>query len=89
MSDVLKIAQQRRKVYEAAIAEKERELEELREIINDLDTFLDFGETLIGSGEPETAEVPQPDAEDPHDADEDWDVPANQNSLSRVLSSRS
>lgn len=47
MSDAMQIARQRRKEHEEAIAKREREIEELREMIADLDSFIDFGQELI------------------------------------------
>ena len=97
MTDALQIARQRRKDHEAAIAEKEREIEELREMIGELDSFIEFGEALVGDEKPQIKEVPQPfaaapapttvaDDEDPAD---DWNVPDEDNgAIARMLASR-
>ena len=52
MSDAMNIARQRRKEHEQAIAKREQEIEDLREMIADLDSFLEFGQELIGGPAP-------------------------------------
>lgn len=54
MADPIKIAQSRREEYKKDIAKKEAEIEELKELISDLDSFIEFGEALISDGD-ETA----------------------------------
>ena len=51
MNDAMQIARQRRKEHEQAIAKREREIEDLREMIADLDSFLEFGQELMGGAE--------------------------------------
>ena len=48
MADALKVAQSRREEYKKEIAKKEAEIEELKELLSDLDSFIEFGEALIG-----------------------------------------
>ncbi|MEO9824485.1 MAG: hypothetical protein ABJF50_08730 [Paracoccaceae bacterium] len=49
MSDAMQVAQTRRAGYQKAIAQKETEIAELREHLEDLDNFLEFGESLMGN----------------------------------------
>jgi glutathione S-transferase len=49
MSDAMQVAQQRRAGYQKAIAQKETEIAELKEHLEDLDNFLEFGESLMGN----------------------------------------
>ena len=51
MADALKVAQNRREEYKKDIAKKEAEIEELKELISDLDSFIEFGEALISDGD--------------------------------------
>ena len=51
MADPIKIAQSRREEYKKDIAKKEAEIEELKELISDLDSFIEFGEALIGDSD--------------------------------------
>lgn len=95
MTDALQIARQRRKDHQDAIAEKEREIEELREMIGELDGFIEFGEALVGDEMPRIKEVPQPFAaapaavEDDEDPADDWNVPDEDNgAIARMLASR-
>ena len=48
MSDAMQVADQNRKNYKKAIAQKEAEIAELREMIVDLDNFIEFGNSLLG-----------------------------------------
>ena len=57
MSDAMQVAQQRRAGYQKAIAQKETEIAELKEHLEDLDNFLEFGESLMGN-EPAAAATP-------------------------------
>mgnify|MGYP001829059724 CR=1 FL=1 len=52
MADALKVAQSRREEYTKEIAKKEAEIEELKELLSDLDSFIEFGEALIGEDAP-------------------------------------
>ncbi|MEM9426350.1 MAG: hypothetical protein AAGA06_06580 [Pseudomonadota bacterium] len=47
MADALKVAQTRRDEYKKDIAKKEAEIEELKELLSDLDSFIEFGEALV------------------------------------------
>lgn len=49
MSDAMQVAQQRRDGYLKAIAQKETEITELKESLEDLDNFLEFGQSLLGN----------------------------------------
>ena len=54
MADALKVAQNRRDEYTKEIAKKEAEIEELKELISDLDSFIEFGEALVKDGDTPT-----------------------------------
>lgn len=54
MADALKVAQNRREDYKKEIAKKEAEIEELKELISDLDSFIEFGEALVNDGDATT-----------------------------------
>ena len=54
MADAIKVAQTRREEYKKDIAKKEAEIEELKELISDLDSFIEFGEALINDGPTES-----------------------------------
>ena len=54
MADAIKVAQSRRDEYKEDIAKKEAEIEELKELISDLDSFIEFGEALVGDGPAES-----------------------------------
>lgn len=54
MADPMKVAQTRREDYKKDIAKKEAEIEELKELISDLDSFIEFGEALINDTPAET-----------------------------------
>lgn len=61
MADALKVAQNRREEYKKDIAKKEAEIEELKELISDLDSFIEFGEALVSDDGPaENAATPTP-----------------------------
>ena len=47
MADAIHVAQQRRENYKRAISEKEQEIEELKELMADLDNFIEFGQALL------------------------------------------
>lgn len=51
MADAIKVAQNRREEYKKDIAKKEAEIEELKELISDLDSFIEFGEALVNDGD--------------------------------------
>ena len=48
MAEAVQVAHQRRKDYQASILKKKSEIEELEELIGDLDSFIEFGESLTG-----------------------------------------
>lgn len=52
MSDAMQIARQRIKDHQDTISRKEREIEDLREMIGDLERFLEFGQDLLGNSGP-------------------------------------
>lgn len=99
MSDAMQIARQRRGEYEESIARKEREIEELREMIGDLDRFLEFGQDLIGgngsTGKPADPAPAKPNVQNiqdvspkpVNDMDEEWDTDATK-SIENVLAAR-
>lgn len=58
MADAIKVAQTRRDDYKKDIAKKEAEIEELKELISDLDSFIEFGEALVSDDDGE-----KPDSE--------------------------
>lgn len=60
MADPMTIAQSRREEYKKDIAKKEAEIEELKELISDLDSFIEFGEALIGDGPADTKTEEKP-----------------------------
>ncbi|MEM9971011.1 MAG: hypothetical protein AAF762_07915 [Pseudomonadota bacterium] len=57
MADALKVAQNRRDEYKKEIAKKEAEIEELKELLSDLDSFIEFGEALVNDGDEKPAET--------------------------------
>ena len=72
MKDAMEIARQRRQDHVDEIERLEREIEALQDKIGELDTFLDFGETLIGGGDakqsskaPEKAEEAEGEVDTP------------------------
>ena len=50
MADALEVANKRRQDYKEAISKKEAEIAELRELITELNEFIEFGDALIASG---------------------------------------
>ena len=92
MTDAMQIASQRKKSYLSAIAKKESEIAEMKELIADLDSFMEFGQALLGK-EPDTArEVSRPvavDAPRADDEEEGWDSDDEpQQQIARVVSQR-
>lgn len=55
MKDAMEIARQRRQDHIDEIARLEREIEKLQDKIGELETFLNFGETLINDGDAEAS----------------------------------
>ena len=93
MSDAMQIAHKRRKDYSAEIAKKEAEIAELHELIADLDSFIEFGEALVGNqpadtaGEPARPAAVQTSHED-DDEEVNWDTAEPQQHIARVISQR-
>ena len=58
MSDAMQVAKQNRKDHVKAIAQKEAEIAELREAIADLDSFIEFGNSLLGQDAPAQPQAP-------------------------------
>lgn len=99
MKDAMDIARQRRQQHVDEIARLNAEIEELQDRIGELDTFLDFGETLIGNAPtpisarvtsapaslrtPELREIDESD-----DWDDDADEDRAQQSIANVVSAR-
>ena len=81
MSDAMQIAHQRRKDYRDSIAQKEAEIAELHELIADLDSFIEFGDSLMGKqtqkpaepAKPSITAAPKPQIQAPTPLDEDDD----------------
>ena len=94
MSDAMQIAHQRRKTYLSAIAQKEAEIAEMNEMIADLDSFIEFGDALLGKDPEKVTETPRPAlAETPAatsdpDPDDEWETDTPQQNIARVISQR-
>lgn len=104
MSDAMQVAKQRHKEYEASVAKKEAEIEELNELIADLESFMEFGDALIGKTPAATpakktvvsrpvVQVTKPVTEPKNEWDNDDDDKAgdkndDNDGISRVLSQR-
>ncbi len=94
MTDALKVAEQRLEDYKKAISKKENEIVELKERIEDLDNFLEFGQALVSSGDDKPKTVSrtitpaaatkdtaiEPKASD--DKDDDWGDDEDDNAAS-------
>lgn len=94
MSDAMQVAEQRRNDYKMAISKKENEIVELKERIEDLDNFIEFGQALVAKGDEKPRKVSRPvQAEEnkQDDAGDEWgkseEGPVN-NGIARVLSQR-
>lgn len=98
MSDAMQVAKQRHKEYRTSVKAKEAEIEELHELIAELESFMEFGEALIGK-EKETepskrAVVSRPVVEvnkQMVDPENEWakdDDDKDNDGISRVLSQR-
>ena len=103
MQNPMQVAEKRIKEYRMAISKKENEIVELKERLEDLDNFMEFGQALVGMDgapqaqpekpkqqEAEAAKPTTPTAEEK--ADDDWSTddeasPIN-NGITRVLSQR-
>ena len=92
MSDAMQVAEQRLKEYRMAISKKENEIVELKERIEDLDNFIEFGQALVGKGEDEVRTVsrtPQVEKKPEAADDDDWGEDDQSNAgVARVLSQR-
>lgn len=104
MQNPLQVAEKRIKEYRMAIAKKENEIVELKERLEDLDNFMEFGQALVGrpeNGAPaKPAETPKADADNANPkaatteekADDDWgtddEASPINNGITRVLSQR-
>lgn len=90
MSDAMQVAHQNRKNHTKAIAQKEAEIAELREMIADLDSFIEFGNSLLGRPAAATPEatgprrVSQPAPQDK----QDWNSGDADEGIANVLSKR-
>ena len=82
-----------------AISKKENEIVELKERIEDLDNFIEFGQALVAKGEDKPRAVapahqaPAEAASPETQADDDWGKTENEtkpagNGIARVLSQR-
>ena len=100
MQNPMQVAEKRIKEYRMAISKKENEIVELKERLEDLDNFMEFGQALVGQpgegaqksapAKAEDAKQAVPTGEDK--ADDDWGTdeeasPIN-NGITRVLSQR-
>ncbi|MEM8751319.1 MAG: hypothetical protein AAGF28_13565 [Pseudomonadota bacterium] len=104
MQNPMQVAEKRIKEYRMAISKKENEIVELKERLEDLDNFLEFGQALVGKPgegaaqtapeqpktEADTKKQATPSAEDK--ADDDWgsddEASPINNGITRVLSQR-
>ena len=92
MSDAMQVAHQNRKNHIKAIAQKEAEIEELREMIADLDSFIEFGNSLLGkpttaaaTPEPQTARKTSQPAPN---GDQGWNTGDANEGIANVLAKR-
>ncbi len=90
MSDAMQVAHQNRKDYRKAIAAKEAEIAELQEMIADLDSFIEFGNSLLGKGEVVTAPTATPVAKEPtpERVKSEWNTGDANDGIASVLSKR-
>ena len=90
MSDAMLVAKQRRTDYQTAIAKKNNEIAELNELIADLDSFIEFGEALLGEKTEKVKEVSRPvaAAQFSGDADDEWNSNNIEQGITQVLSQR-
>lgn len=78
MTDAVQIAYERRKDYKASIARLEREIEELGELVKDLDSFIEFGEALVGKDSLKVKSITRPIVAELNPVDEDDVDPADE-----------
>lgn len=103
MTDAVAVAKARREDYQNAITDKEAEIAELKELVGDLDSFIEFGEALVTdadgavetkSEEPsvELKEVPNtpvtPKIDNDHEPVSEWDTVENSQGIASVLETR-
>lgn len=90
MSDAMQVAQQNRKEHLKAIAQKEAEIAELRETIADLESFIEFGNSLLGKEPKVTTEVmpARPKSQPAPEADQGWNSGDVDSGIANVLSKR-
>ncbi|MDA8584679.1 hypothetical protein N9L47_00240 [Rhodobacteraceae bacterium] len=62
MTDAMKVAKQRRISYKNDIVNMEKEIAELKELVADLDSFLEFGDALLTNTAPADASASTPNA---------------------------
>ncbi len=87
MADAIKVALTRREEYKKDIAKKEAEIEELKELISDLDSFIEFGEALVNDGPAQTKADEKPEPA-PAEAAESKPSEAPQSQQPRIVKSR-
>ena len=98
MQDAMQVAEKRIKEYRMAISKKENEIVELKERLEDLDNFLEFGQALVGGADkssrpsqPAQADAKGDETPAQSKADSEWESddtttsPIN-NGITRVLS---
>ena len=88
MADAIKVAEARREEYKKDIAKKEAEIEELKELISDLDSFIEFGEALVSDGPADTKPDPKPETAAAAPAADAKPAEASQPQQPRVVKSR-
>ena len=90
MSDAMQVAHQNRKEHLKAITQKEAEIAELREMIADLESFIEFGNSLLGK---ETTAAPdamptRPKSQPAPEAEQAWNTGDVDSGIANVLSKR-
>jgi hypothetical protein len=91
----MQVAKQRQKEYTTAIAKKQAEIDEMKEYIEDLENFIEFGASLLSTTQmPKDAigdkVVPKDsvDKKKASDADDEWNSDALNKKMERVLPTR-
>ncbi len=90
MSDAMQVAHQNRKEHLKAISQKEAEIAELREMIADLDSFIEFGNSLLGKPAAPAAETPtaRVKSQPAPDAEQNWNSGDVNKGITNVLTKR-
>lgn len=90
MSDAMQVAHQNRKSHTKAIAQKEAEIAELREMIADLDSFIEFGNSLLGQAPApvEEAKGPRKVSQPTSQVEQNWNSGDADAGIASVLSKR-